>query len=106
MYCADLAAAKPAVINADRRAAELADERFSGYASDSTDHLTTINTLLVIYGGNLLPINNELKAVEDRRDLERIQLNAAIPKLMEDLRGQEVGAAQAEQCVRGTIDSG
>ena len=64
-----------------------------------TDHLTTVNTLLVIYGGNLLPINNELKAVEDRHDLERIQLNAAIPKLMEDLRGQEVGAAQAEQCV-------
>ena len=26
MYCADLAAAKPAVFNADRRAAELADE--------------------------------------------------------------------------------
>ena len=80
--------------------------RFAGYASNSTDHLTTVNTLLIIYGGNLLPNNNELKAVEDPRDLERIQLNAAIPKLMEDLCGQEVGAAQAEQCVRGTIDSG
>jgi hypothetical protein len=61
---------------------------------------------LIIYGGNLLPNKNEFKAVEDRRDLERIQLDAAIPKLMEDLRGQGIGADQAERCVGGTIDFG
>jgi predicted nucleic acid-binding Zn-ribbon protein len=44
---------------------------------------------LIIYICNLLPNNNELKAVEDRRDLEHIQLNAAVPKLMEDFRDKE-----------------
>jgi hypothetical protein len=52
---------------------------------------------LTIYSCNLLPNSNELKSVEDRRDRERIQLNAAIAKLTEDLRGQGIGAEQAER---------